>query len=366
MKKVTRLIDSFAEMEDPRMNRCKKHNLTDIVAISICAVLCGADSWDEIESFGISKKKWLKTFLELPNGIPSHDTFNRLFSNLNPDQFETAFSNWVASLIIAVKGEVVAIDGKTIRGAKVNGKSPIHMVSAWACENSIVLGQVKVSEKSNEITAIPELLSKLAIEGCTVTIDAMGCQENIVSKIKEAKAEYVIAVKGNQGSLYEQIMDEFRFSKNQPKEADIDFEHGRIETRKCTVIKEFKHITNQEKWNGLKTIVRMESIREFKNKGKTESATRYYISSLDVDEKTFQKTIRNHWHVENKLHWILDVSFGEDASRKRNGNASQNFSLITKIALNLAKNEKTCKLGVKSKRKKAGWDENYLLTLLGI
>lgn len=366
MKEATRLIDFFADMKDPRMDRCKKHNLVDIVAISICAVLCGADSWDEIEKFGNSKWKWLKTFLELPNGIPSHDTFNRLFSNLDPNVFEAAFGNWVASLMVAVKGEVVAIDGKTIRGAKVNGKSPIHMVSAWACENSLVLGQVKVSEKSNEITAIPELLSKLVMEGCIVTIDAMGCQENIASDIKNANADYVLAVKGNQGSLYEEIQDEFRFVGNPPQKTVIDFGHGRIETRKCTVLNRFEHISNPKKWAGLKSMVRMESTREFKKSGKTENATRYYISSLDADEKEFQKIIRNHWHVENKLHWVLDVSFGEDASRKRSGNASQNFSLITKIALNLAKNEKTCKLGVKSKRKLAGWDENYLLTLLGI
>jgi predicted transposase YbfD/YdcC len=366
MENNKRLIDFFADMEDPRINRRKMHNLVDIVAIAICAVLGGADSWNEIQDYGKSKRKWLVTFLELPNGIPSHDTFNRVFGILDPDVFEAAFGNWVATLLHPTKGEVVAIDGKTIRGAKVNGKSPIHMVSAWACENNIVLGQIKTSEKSNEITAIPELLAKLAIEGCTVTIDAMGCQEDIATKIKGAQAEYVLAVKGNQPSLYQDIIDQFTFAHNPQQDISIDYGHGRIETRVCTVLNRLGHISQPDKWEGLKTVVRMESTREIKKTGQKEHATRYYISSLGAQAKDFQKIIRSHWAVENKLHWILDVSFGEDASRKRAGHAAQNFSLLSKIALNLLRQEKTCKLGVKSKRKKAGWDENYLLTVLGI
>lgn len=363
--KTTRVIDFFNELNDPRASRGnKQHDLLDIVAISICAVICGAESWEEIAEYGRIKKKWLGTFLSLPNGIPSHDTFNRIMSAINPLDFERCFSNWVSGLLVATN-EIISIDGKTICGAKVNGKSPIHMVSAWASKNNIALGQVKVSEKSNEITAIPNLIENLAIQGAVITIDAMGCQREIAKKIVSKDADYVLALKENQAELLQEVQDEFRFSKSPDFSEDIDYGHGRIETRKCTVINNFNMIESYENWANMKSVIKIESIRDFKGKDKIETSVRYYISSLDKTAEELQSIIRSHWAIENKLHWSLDVAFGEDFNRKRTANAAQNFSLINKIVLNLAKNEKTCKLGIKSKRKIAGWDENYLLKILG-
>lgn len=363
--KTTRVIDFFNELKDPRASRGnKQHELLDIVAISICATICGADCWEEIESYGLIKENWLKTFLALPNGIPSHDTFNRLMSTIDPLEFEQCFSNWVSGLLVATN-EIISIDGKTICGAKVNGKSPIHMVSAWASKNNVALGQVKVSEKSNEITAIPNLIENLAIEGAIITIDAMGCQKEIAKKIKSKNADYVLALKENQAELLQEVQDEFRFSKMVDFSEDVDYGHGRIETRKCTVINNFNMIESHKNWANMKSVIKIESTREFKGKNKIENSVRYYISSLNKSAEEFQTIIRSHWAIENKLHWSLDVAFGEDFNRKRAANAAQNFSLINKIVLNLAKNEKTCKLGIKSKRKIAGWDENYLLKILG-
>lgn len=363
--KTTKVIDFFQSLEDNRRaSGNKQHELLDIVAISICGVICGADSWEEIEEYGKIKEKWLSTFLELPNGVPSHDTFNRVISSLCPKQFEKCFTNWVTSLIIST-GDIISIDGKTICGAKVNGKSPIHMVSAWASNNSLALGQVKVSEKSNEITAIPTLIESLAIEGAIITIDAMGCQKKIAKCITDKKASYVLALKENQADLLEEVIDEFKFSPVDKIHTDLDFGHGRIETRVCSVIKNFDLVSSHKEWSAMASVIRIESTREFKGKDKIEKSCRYYISSLDASAERFQHIIRSHWAIENKLHWTLDVAFGEDLNRKRSLNAAQNFSLINKIALNIAKKETSKKLGVKSKRKIAGWDENYLLKILG-
>lgn len=362
---TTRVIDFFEPLKDSRRaSGNKQHELLDIVAICICAVISGAESWEEIESYGKIKQEWLSTFLNLPNGIPSHDTMNRVISTLCPIHFEECFSNWVSSLIVAT-GEIISIDGKTICGAKVNGKSPIHMVSAWASVNNIALGQVKVTEKSNEITAIPTLIESLAIEGAVITIDAMGCQKKIAKCIVDRKAHYVLALKDNQPDLLEEVIDEYRFSSVDIAHTDLDFGHGRIETRVCSVIKNFDLVHSHKEWPAMTSIIRIESTREFKGKDKIETSCRYYISSLDQTAEKFQKIIRSHWAIENKLHWTMDVVFGEDLNRKRAANAAQNFSLINKIALNLAKNETSNKLGVKSKRKIAGWDENYLLKILG-
>lgn len=362
-----RIIDFFEPINDNRrLFGNKRHEFLDIIAISITAVICGAETWEEIEEYGQSKEKWLSSFLALPNGIPSHDTFNRVISSINPSQFEDCFRKWIASAIKAT-GNIISIDGKTIRGAKVNGKSPIHMVSAWCSEN-IILGQVKVDEKSNEITAIPELLEAIAIEGSVITIDAMGCQKEIAEKIIDKSADYVLALKGNQGELFEQVKDEFLFSKTTVSHDNLDFGHGRIETRKCSVIniKDFDHITTHKEWKGMKTVIMVESIRDFKNKELVENATRYYISSLEVTPERFLHIIRSHWGIENKFHWMLDVAFSEDYNRKRAIYASQNFSLINKIALSLLNQDKTKKVGIKSKRKVAGWNEDYLLQILGI
>jgi predicted transposase YbfD/YdcC len=355
-------------MPDFRRSHKQLYDLESILLIGIISVICGADSWNEMESYAQSKEEFLRTFLDLPNGIPSHDTFNRVFSNIDSSQFESCFINWVNTLLELQPKEIVAIDGKTIRGAKANGKkSPVHMVSAWANDNNLVLGQVKVSEKSNEITAIPKLLEVLSIEDSIVTIDAMGCQTEIASAITAKDADYILAVKGNQKQLLEHIEDEFRFGETIEAHTNEGLDHGRIETRKCSIISDFKFIPENNNWDKLSTIIKIESTREFKNSEKpTEMATRYYISSLKANPEDFQKAIRSHWAIENKLHWTLDVAFSEDASRKRKGNAAQNFSVLNKIALNLLKNEKSSKIGVKSRRMKAGWDNYYLIKVLNL
>lgn len=367
LKANNKLRSIFNAIDDPRRDITKLHNLNDILLMGIISVICGAETWGNVEGYARAKIDFLRSFLELPNGIPSHDTFNRVFSAINSEQFEACFIAWVSSLAEMAPGQVIAIDGKAIRGAKSKGKkSPIHMVSAWACENNLVLGQTKVAEKSNEITAIPKLLEVLAVEGGIVTIDAMGCQQDIVEKVVDRKADYIIAVKQNQKQLYQDIGDEFRFSKAITTTTDTDLGHGRIETRVCSVITDgFEHVQNKGKWASLCSLVKVESTREFKNSGKpTEKATRYYISSLKAKAGDFQKAIRSHWAIENKLHWTLDVAFGEDASRKRTGNSAQNFSILNKIALNLLKNEKTEKQGVKGKRLRAAWDNDYMLKVL--
>ena len=285
------------------------------------------------------------------NCIPSHDIFNRVFSAIDPKQFESCFINWVKELANLNDKEVVAIDGKTIRGAKHKGKkAPYHIVSAWASEQNIVLGHVKTDEKSNEITAIPELLKALCLENTVVTTDAMGCRESIAKDITDKEADYILVVKTNQKQLYQNIQDEFRFAEHIVTTTNDNLDHGRIETRRCSVISNFQFIPLNNKWKGLKSVIKIESTRAFKNSDKpTGKATRYYISSLDASAEDFQKAIRSHLGIENKLHWILDVAFSEDASRKRSGNAAQNFSRLLKIALNLLKMIKLSRLGLKVK-----------------
>ncbi len=369
MKEDNKLISIFGSIEDPRSHINQLHNLVDILLIGIISVISGAETWKQMVEFACSKEEFLKKFLKLDNGIPSKDTINRTFSAIDSDQFESCFIEWVNSISTITKGQVIAIDGKTLRGAKSNGKkSPVHMVSAWANENNLVLGQVRVNEKSNEITAIPTLIENLMIKDCIVTIDAMGTQTDIAEKIINNGADYILAVKENQKQLLEEIKDEFKFSKNIETDTNIDIGHGRIETRTCSVISDFLFIENKnDKWKKLKQVIKIESIREFKNSEKqTEKATRYYISNLNNKAKQYQTNIRSHWGVENKLHWTLDVAFSEDASRKRNKNAAQNYSILLKIALNLLKNEKTEKQGIAGKRLKAGWNEQYLLKVLNI
>ena len=369
MNKDNKLMSIFGSIEDPRSHINQLHDLVDILLIGIISVISGAETWKQMVEFAISKEEFLRKFLKLENGIPSEDTINRVFSAIDSNQFEERFIKWVNSLSEITKGQVIAIDGKTLPGAKSNGKkSPVHMVSAWANENNLVLGQVRVNEKSNEITAIPVLLENLMIKDCIITIDAMGTQTEIAEKIIDNDADYILAVKENQKYLLEEIKDEFKFSKNIEIDTNIDIGHGRIETRKCSVISDFLFIENKDdKWKNLKQIIKVESIREFKNSDKqTEKATRYFISSLNNNAEQYQVNIRSHWGVENKLHWTLDVGFSEDASRKRNKNAAQNYSILLKIALNLLKNEKTEKQGIAGKRLKAGWNQEYLLKVLKI
>lgn len=364
-----KLISIFGNVQDPRSHINQLHNLVDILLIGIISVICGAETWKQMVDFAYSKEDFFRKFLKLENGIPSDDTINRVFSSIDSSEFENCFIEWVNSISDISKGQVIAIDGKTLCGAKSKGiKSPVHMVSAWANENNLVLGQVRVNDKSNEITAIPELLDKLMIQGNIITIDAMGTQTDIVEKIIKKEADYILAVKENQKQLLEEIIDEFKFSKEIEVDTHIDIGHGRIETRKCSVISNFLFIENKdEKWKKLNQVIKIDSIREFKNSDKpTEKATRYYISSLENNANQYQKNIRSHWGIENKLHWTLDVGFSEDSSRKRNKNAAQNYSVLLKIALNLLKNEKTEKQGIAGKRLKAGWNENYLLKVLSI
>lgn len=371
--KIT-IADHFAQMTDPRVERTKQHKLIDIITIAICAVICGADTWVDIESYGLAKFEWLKQFLELPNGIPSHDTFARVFARLEPEQFQQSFLNWMQSISNLMKGEVVAIDGKTLRHSydTTKDKGAIHMVSAWASANRFVLGQVKVDDKSNEITAIPELLKVLSLNGCIVTIDAMGCQREIVKQIREGGGDYVITLKKNQGGLYERVealfkealikkYQGFTFSSTRTSEQG----HGREETRYCMMLSDIQNkIDPSDKWLDLQSIGRQDSMRVVN--GKTTIETRYFISSLPNNAELLADSIRQHWGVENSLHWILDVAFREDDSRIRKDNAPQNFALLRHIASNLLQQDKSVSTGVKNKRLRAGWDNKYLAKLLSV
>jgi len=356
----------FAQLRDPRVERTREHLLEEILLMAIAAVLSGAGSWNEIEGYGKAKRPWFKGFLQLPGGIPSHDTFNRVISALDPAEMEKGFADWVVSIAKLTSGEVVAIDGKALCGTREAGKKTlVHMVSAWASANSLVLAQRKVDDKSNEITAIPKLLDALELSRTVITIDAMGCQRSIAEKIVAKKADYVLAVKENQGHLLEEIKDSFQTLAADAVNEQVDCGHGRVEQRRCSVIADLSPVEKASEWISLQGLVRIESERYHKVSGKMEREIRYYITSLKPDAERLNRAIRQHWGIENKLHWALDVSFGEDLDRKRQKNAAQNFSLLNRIALNLLKQEKTCTLGIKGKRLKAGWDNDYLLQLLG-
>jgi len=363
----TSLHDFFKNLPDNRIERNKQHLLIDIVILTIIAVICGADSWDSIELFGKSKKEFLLKFLKLPNGIPSHDTINRVISSINGDKFEELFIHWVSSIRDnEIQGEVIAIDGKTVRRSKdsFHNKKPVHIVSAWANSNKLVLGQRKVDDKSNEITAIPQLLKLLDIEGSVITIDAMGTQTKIADEIINQKANYILALKGNNSYLEDDVKNIFKIQKVGSISQTLEKGHGRIETRVCEVITDLNFLEDTNKWRELKSIIRITSKREIQ--GKTSTEQRYYISSLESSSKDFNSFIRQHWGVENSLHWTLDMTFREDEQRKRNKNGAQNFALIQKIALNLLKTEDTKKISLKSKRLRAAWDNEFLLKILKI
>jgi predicted transposase YbfD/YdcC len=357
----------FAELRDPRVERNREHLLQEILLIAIAAVLSGAESWNDIAAYGEDKLEWLQTFLTLPSNIPSHDTFNRVFAALDPEEMEKGFAAWVSSIAKLTAGEVVAIDGKALCGTREAGKKQlVHMVSAWAEGNGLVLGQRKVDEKSNEITAIPKLLAALELTGTVVTIDAMGCQREIARQIIAKKADYVLAVKDNQGLLAEQVRDSFLLLESDAVAENVDCGHGRVEQRKCSVIADLSLIEKASEWASLQGLVRIESERYHKVSGKIEREIRYYITSLRPDAARLNSVVRQHWGIENKLHWVLDVGFGEDLDRNRAGHTAQNFSILNRIALNLLKQDKTSKRGIKGKRLKAAWNHPYLLKLLGI
>jgi len=359
-------INFFTKITDPRAEWAKIYSVEEIIFISISSVICGAETWNDIEQYGNSKVTWLRTFLPLPNGIPSHDTFNRFFSLINPKELEECFLEWVKDIAELTEGEVVSIDGKTIRGSRSSdGKSFIHIVSAWANKNQLCLGQIKVGEKSNEITAIPKLLNILALKGCIVTIDAMGCQKKIAKKIIAQEADYILGAKKNHPSLYEAIEEIVRFTKPTSIWEDHDLGHGRIEHRVCSIYSDLSTIENKDDWKGLNAIVKIESKRIQKKGHQEQSETRFYITSLQTNAEIIGKAVRSHWGIENSLHWVLDVAFNEDSSQKKNKNAVENFSILNKIALHLIRSEVSKKRSIKGKRLNAGWDNDYLLKILG-
>jgi predicted transposase YbfD/YdcC len=364
----------FTKMRDPRVERTKEHKLIDIIAIAICAIICGAQGWTDIEIFGQRKYAWLKTFLELPGDIPSHDTFGRVFALLDPQEFQACFVEWVRVVNEITSGQVVSIDGKQLRGSgdSVLGKRAIYMVSAWAEANHLVLGQCKVDAKSNEITAIPELLKILSIAGCIVTIDAIGTQTKIAQTIIERGADYLLCVKENQGYLYQDIImlfeyDEHQGFQNTPYDyaKTVNKGHGRIEIRECWSTSDLEyvhHLRGYGKWKQLHSIAVVVSTRIIQ--GVETKQVRLYISSLKSDAKRILQAVRSHWGIENELHWVLDVALNEDHSRVRKDHAPANLAVLRHIALNLLKQEKSAKGGIRAKQLQAGWDEDYLLLVL--
>jgi len=362
------IVDHFASVPDPRMDRRKRHKLSDIFFITLCAVICGADDWASIEQFGNAKEKWFTDVLDLQHGIPSHDTFGRVFSLIDTQQFSGCFSRWVADLTDLSGGEIIAIDGKCLRRSldRASGKSAIYMVSAWANRNQLVLGQQRVDDKSNEITAIPKLLMQLNIAGAVVTMDAMGCQTAIAQQIVDQEADYLLSLKGNQGTLHQDVKLYFESANTCPPIGHTSYDggHGRIETRIVRATADIKWLTKDHShWPKLTSIIAVTAIRECKDK--TTEETRYFISSLDASNpERLGQIVRAHWGIENNLHWVLDYAFREDDQRMRSGNGDANMAVVRHIALNLVKTEKTVKLGVKNKRLNAGWDENYLLKIV--
>jgi predicted transposase YbfD/YdcC len=365
------LAHHFAHLTDPRVERTRLHELLDIVAIAICAVIAGADSWDHIEQFAKAKHAWLKTFLALPNGIPSHDTIARTFARLDPDEFQRGFVGWINALREATDREVVAIDGKALRRSfdRAKGKSALHMVHAWATANHLLLGQVAVDEKSNEITAIPKLLKVLEVTGAIVTIDAMGCQKEIARTIRGQGADYVLALKANHEHLFEQVVSFFdEACGRRMKGPDIGYHrewdegHGRTEARRCWATSDLTWLEGREEWKDLRSVAMIEAERFVGDELSVE--TRYYLSSLENDAGLLNRAVRSHWGVENSLHWVLDVTFDEDRSRIRKENAPENFGLLRRLALCLLKRETSTKGSIKGKRLKASWDEGYLLQVL--
>jgi predicted transposase YbfD/YdcC len=368
---VATIIEHFSKLDDPRSEN-KRHLLMDMIVIAICAVICGADAWSNIELFGQSKYNWFKQFLRLPHGIPSHDTFGRVFALLDGKQFQGCFVNWVQAIHEVTEGQIVAVDGKKLRRSydKFLGKKAIYMVSAWASENRLVLGQSQVDAKSNEIPAVPELLDMLEIAGCIVTSDALNCQKKTVQKVIEKEADYVLEVKDNQGGLHTAIQDLFEYAAEQAF-VDCDYHktvnkgHGRIETRECWTTSAPDYLwflPNLKHWAGLQSIAMIKSERQTNRK--TTIEYRFFISSLESDAPQTLNAVRTHWGIENQVHWVLDVVFREDDCRVRRGQAAQNLAVLRHIALNLLRQETTLKRSIKAKRLRSGWDHDYLLKVL--
>jgi predicted transposase YbfD/YdcC len=360
-------ISHFNIIRDPRIDRTKRHPLNAIVFTAICAVVSGAEHWTEVEQFAKEKQDWLSQYVDFPHGIPSHDTYGRFFAVLNPKEFDKSFLSWVQSIHKKSQGEVIALDGKTLRRShdRTNAKEALHLVHAWASENHMLLGQVATDTKSNEITAIPKLLKMLDVKGCIVTIDAMGCQKKIAKQITDQGGDYVFSLKGNQETIHDEV--NLYWQDEQLKEEADHYEtvekgHGRIEKRTYSITSDTNWMEVKPKWANLKSIGMVESERTIGEETSVEQ--RCYLTSLNADAKEFARAVRGHWGVENGLHWTLDIAFREDECRVRQGHAAQNFALLKRLALNLLKRDKTAKVGVKARRLKAGWSSTYLEKIL--
>lgn len=359
------LIEHFSSLEDPRIERNKAHALIDIIVLTVCAVASGADGWEAIEQFGKEKLNWLRRYVPLVNGVPSHDCIAYVLSRVSPHRFRESFMNWTQTVTQETGGEVIAIDGKTAKGSRdrKNHRNPLHMVSAWACNNRLVLGQQATDEKSNEITAIPKLLTLLELKGCIVTIDAMGCQRAIAEQIIDQHGDYVLGLKGNQDTLHEAVEDFFTTAEtHQFTEIahdyveELDKDHGRLETRRYWITEDLRTLPNTQDWKGLRSIGMVE--RECQQGDTHSIERRYFINSIPAQAKPFSRAVRGHWGVENPLHWRLGVVLGDDASRIRKGNGPAIMTSIRHLCMNLFERESSS-LSLAKKRRKVAWNDDY-------
>jgi predicted transposase YbfD/YdcC len=367
------LVEQFSALEDPRIVGKVDHRLIDILVIAVCAVIACAESWDDIALYGRSKEGWLRRFLDLPNGIPSHDTFRRVFMLIDPDAFERRFSAWTRTLSDqAVEREVVAIDGKTVRRSfdRSRDQAPLHLVSAWASERGLSLGQRAVDGQSNEITAIPELLDALDVNGCIVTLDAMGCQKEIAARILAGRADYLLVLKANQGRAFEAAREHFEQtcfghgSDSRPVFDAFDEGHGRLVRRRVFVSSTAGSLEPLREWPDLGALLAVETIRSINGTGKTKAEIRYFLTSCGDDPAILVRAIRRHWSIENNLHWVLDVTFREDDSRVCERTAARNLAVLRKIALNLLAADQATRTSVRGRRKKAAWNDAYMHRLI--
>ena len=370
---ILSLVQCFDDIEDPRINRRRVHNLVDMIVIAICAVICNADGWADMRTWAETHRQWLQQFLQLPGGLPSRDTLRRTLSRLDPEAFQQAFLKWLQGLRKEL-GNVIAIDGKTLRGSRAGGVKPLHIVSAWASDQHLTLGQTVVDKKSNEITAIPKLLQSLTLAGAIVTIDAMGCQRDIAAKIIERRGHYCLAVKGNQEKLHEQIKDEFekamsldrapkRLSKHEVHDVDKK-PHGRYEQRLYYTMPAPKSLKDSGDWKDLRSIGLTLTYRSYDPKNWGDGEVRYYIMSFASDAARFGSAVRQHWGIENSLHWVMDVTFREDESRIRKDNGAENVSWLRRLAVTLIKHNATRKASIRQKRLRAGYDFEFLIEIL--